>query len=39
LYHMVIDSTAIPLDTVIELILTAARSHRGESIPEPSTQT
>jgi cytidylate kinase len=39
LYHMVIDSTAIPLDTVIELILTAARSHRGESIPEPGTQT
>jgi cytidylate kinase len=39
LYHMVIDSTAIPLDTVIELILTAARSHRGESMPEPSTQT
>ena len=34
LYHMVIDSTAIPLDTVIELILTAARSHRGESISE-----
>jgi cytidylate kinase len=34
LYHMVIDSTAIPLDTVIELILNAARSHRGESIPE-----
>src|SRR6478735_2075304 len=31
LYHMVIDSTAIPLDTVIELILTAARSHRSES--------
>ena len=39
LYHMVIDSTAIPLDTVIELILTAARSHRGESIPKPSAQT
>jgi cytidylate kinase len=39
LYHVVIDSTAIPLDTVIELILTAARSHRGESMPEPSTQT
>ena len=39
LYHMVIDSTAIPLDTVIELILTAARSHHGESIPESSTQT
>jgi hypothetical protein len=28
---MVIDSTAIPLDTVIELILTAARSHDSES--------
>jgi len=27
LYHLVIDSTAIPLDTVIELILTAARGH------------
>ena len=39
LYHMVIDSTAIPLDTVIELILTAARSHHGESIPESSTRT
>jgi cytidylate kinase len=26
LYHMVIDSTAIPLDTVIELILAAARA-------------
>ena len=39
LYHMVIDSTAIPLDTVIELILTAARSHHGESISEPSTRT
>ena len=39
LYHMVIDSTAIPLDTVIELILTAAQSHRGESIPESSTRT
>ena len=37
LYHMVIDSTAIPLDTVIELVLTAARSHRGESISESST--
>ena len=34
LYHLVIDSTAIPLDTVIELILTAARSHHGESVPE-----
>jgi cytidylate kinase len=27
LYHLVIDSTAIPLDTVVELILTAARAH------------
>ena len=33
LYHLVIDSTAIPLDTVIELILTAARAH-VESVPE-----
>ena len=39
LYHMVIDSTVIPLDTVIELILTAAQSHRGESIPESRTRT
>ena len=39
LYHMVIDSTAIHLDTVIELILTAARSHRGESISESGTRT
>jgi len=27
LYHLVIDSTAIPLDTVTELILAAARAH------------
>jgi len=27
LYHLVIDSTATPLDTVIELILTAASAH------------
>jgi len=39
LYHMVIDSTAIPLDTVIELVLTAARSHRGESISESGART
>jgi len=26
-YHLVIDSTAVPLDTVIELILVAARAH------------
>src|SRR6201987_5883824 len=33
LYHLVIDSTAIPLDTVPELILTAARAHEA-SVPE-----
>ncbi len=33
LYHLVIDSTAIPLDTVTELILTAARAHEA-SLPE-----
>jgi cytidylate kinase len=27
LYHLVIDSTAMPLDTVIELVLVAARAH------------
>jgi cytidylate kinase len=27
LYHLVIDSTAMPLDAVVELILTAARAH------------
>jgi cytidylate kinase len=27
LYHLVIDSTAVPLDTVIELVLSAARAH------------
>jgi cytidylate kinase len=27
LYHLVIDSTAMPLDTIIELILVAARAH------------
>jgi cytidylate kinase len=35
LYHLVIDSTAIPLDTVIELILTAARAHEAP-VPEGS---
>ena len=28
-YHLVIDSTAIPLETVIELIVTAAGAYRG----------
>jgi cytidylate kinase len=31
LYHLVIDSTAIPLDTVVELILVAARAHSAAS--------
>jgi len=35
LYHLALDSTAIPLDTVIELIVTAARAH-GASVPEGS---
>jgi cytidylate kinase len=35
LYHLVIDSTAIPLDTVIELIVTAARAHEAP-VPGPS---
>jgi cytidylate kinase len=29
LYHLVIDSTAMPLEVVIELTLTAARAHAG----------
>ena len=32
-YHLVIDSTAIPLDTVTEIILTAAHAHEA-SVPE-----
>jgi cytidylate kinase len=35
LYHLVIDSTVIPLDTVIELILVAARAHAA--VPEGAT--
>jgi cytidylate kinase len=35
LYHLVIDSTAMPLDTVIDLIVTAARAHQA-SVPEQS---
>ena len=31
LYHLVIDSTAIPLDAVIELILATARAHSAAS--------
>jgi cytidylate kinase len=33
LYHLVLDSTAIPRDTVIELIVTAARAHEAP-VPE-----
>ena len=35
LYHLVIDSTAMPLDTVIELIVAAARAHAAP-VPERS---
>jgi cytidylate kinase len=38
LYHLVIDSTAIPLDTVIELIVTAARAHEA-SVPRARPPT
>jgi cytidylate kinase len=33
LYHLVIDSTAIPLDMVIELIVSAARAHATITAP------
>jgi cytidylate kinase len=35
LYHLVIDSTSMPLDTVIEIILLAARAHAA-SLGEPA---
>jgi cytidylate kinase len=35
LYHLVIDSTAMPLDTVVELIVNAAGAHEA-SLPERS---
>ena len=35
LYHLVIDSTAMPVDAVIELIVTAARAHQA-LVPERS---
>ena len=35
LYHLVVDSTAMPLDTVIDLIVTAARAHQAP-VPEQS---
>jgi cytidylate kinase len=31
LYHLVIDSTAMPLDTVVELVVAAARAHSAAS--------
>ena len=34
LYHLVIDSTAMPLDTVIEIVVAAARAHAA--MPEPA---
>jgi cytidylate kinase len=36
LYHLVIDSTAMPLDTVTELILTAARAHHAATEGAPA---
>ena len=38
LYHLVIDSTAVPIDTVIELIVAAARAHEAP-VPERSETT
>jgi cytidylate kinase len=35
LYHLMIDSTAIPLETVIEIILTAARAHSAAGHAAP----
>ena len=37
LYHLVIDSTAMPLDTVIELIVTAARAHEASVLKRSET--
>ena len=39
LYHLVIDSTAVPLDTVIELILAGARAHHSATEPTGPTET
>jgi hypothetical protein len=38
LYHLVLDSTAIPLDTVVELILSAARAQVAAAALNPETQ-
>jgi cytidylate kinase len=37
LYHLVIDSTAMPLDAVIELIVTAARAHTASVLERSET--
>jgi cytidylate kinase len=37
LYHLVIDSTAMPLNTVIELIVTAARAHEASALEQSKT--
>jgi hypothetical protein len=37
LYHLVIDSTAMPLDAVIELIVTAARAHEASVLERSET--
>jgi len=36
LYHLVIDSTAMPVDTVIEIVLLAARAHADASQAAPA---
>jgi cytidylate kinase len=38
LYHLVIDSTAMPLDAVIELIVTAARAHEASVLERSETR-
>jgi cytidylate kinase len=37
LYHLVVDSTAMPLDTVIELIVTAALAHEAPATERSET--
>jgi cytidylate kinase len=37
LYHLVVDSTAVPLDTVIELIATAVRGHEAPVLEQSET--
>jgi len=35
LYHLMLDSTALPVDTCVELIVTAARARTGHPRPSP----